>query len=70
MNTIHTLEQKLQKLPPDVQQTIEELVDKLIQQQPKEKMKMKFDWAGALADMKSEYTSVQLQHKALEWWGG
>jgi len=66
---MQTIEEKIQRLPPDVQQTIEELIDKLLQQQPKEKKKMKFDWEGALADMKNEYTSVELQHKALEWWG-
>jgi len=31
--------------------------------------KLKFDWEGALADLRDKYTSVELQHKALEWWG-
>ena len=31
--------------------------------------KLKGDWGGALADLGQQYTSVELQHKALEWWG-
>ncbi len=31
--------------------------------------KLKQDWAGGLADLASQYTSVQLQHKAQEWRG-
>jgi hypothetical protein len=30
---------------------------------------MKFAWEGALADLQGQYTSVDLQHKILEWWG-
>jgi hypothetical protein len=29
--------------------------------------KFKFDWEGGLSDLKEQYTSVELQHKALEW---
>jgi len=29
--------------------------------------KIKFDWEGGLSKLKNKYTSVQLQHKALEW---
>jgi hypothetical protein len=31
--------------------------------------KLRQDWAGGLADLAGEYTSVQLQHKASEWRG-
>mgnify|MGYP000318423669 CR=1 FL=1 len=31
--------------------------------------KLKQDWAGGLADLASQYSSVDLQHKAREWWG-
>jgi hypothetical protein len=27
----------------------------------------KFDWEGGLADLKKEFSSVELQHKASEW---
>jgi len=29
---------------------------------------LKFTWKGALRELKSRYSSVELQHKALEWW--
>jgi hypothetical protein len=31
--------------------------------------KLRQDWAGGLADLAKEFTSVELQHKAQEWWG-
>ena len=27
----------------------------------------KFDWEGGLSDLRDNYTSVELQHNALEW---
>ena len=31
--------------------------------------RLKRDWGGALAELASQYTSVELQHKANEWRG-
>ncbi len=31
------------------------------------KGKFSFSWEGGLKELKNEYTSVELQHKALEW---
>ncbi|NIM10876.1 MAG: DUF2281 domain-containing protein [Candidatus Aminicenantes bacterium] len=31
------------------------------------KKKFKFDWEGGLADVKDKITSVELQHKAMDW---
>lgn len=31
------------------------------------KKKFRFDWEGGLADVKEKMTSVQLQHKAMDW---
>ena len=31
--------------------------------------RLRADWGGALADLGRQYTSVELQHKAKEWWG-
>ena len=33
----------------------------------KSKKGFKFDWEGCLSNLKEKYTSVELQHKALEW---
>lgn len=32
--------------------------------------RLKADWGGALADLGRQYTSVELQREAGEWWGG
>jgi hypothetical protein len=31
--------------------------------------RLRADWGGALADLGQQYTSVELQHKAMEWCG-
>jgi len=31
------------------------------------KKKFKFDWEGGLADIKGRISSVELQHKAMDW---
>jgi len=31
------------------------------------KGKFSFSWEGGLKELKNEYTSVELQHKAMEW---
>jgi hypothetical protein len=36
---------------------------------PKRGIVLRQDWAGALRDVKNEYTSLDLQKKALEWRG-
>jgi hypothetical protein len=33
----------------------------------RQKGKFRFDWEGGLADMQKNYTSVELQHQAMEW---
>jgi len=30
--------------------------------------KLRLDWAGALKDMRDQYTSVELRHKILDYW--
>ncbi len=60
--------QRIQELPPDAQRVVEELVTILASRQPQPKVpKMTFSWAGGLSDLRDQYTSVQLQKKALEW---
>ncbi|CAK8724107.1 MAG: hypothetical protein CDV28_12219 [Candidatus Electronema aureum] len=31
------------------------------------KEQLDFSWEGALADLKDQYTSVELQHEAMQW---
>ena len=66
-------QEKIEHLPPEFQQEVMDFVDFLLdkcKQKPAKKSKIgkfKFDWEGGLADLKDKYTSVELQHKALEW---
>ena len=39
----------------------------IIRQDPRLKKKPKFDWIGGLEELRDQYTSVELQKKALEW---
>ncbi|MEK7263926.1 MAG: DUF2281 domain-containing protein [Bacteroidota bacterium] len=65
-----TLEYKIKQLSPRHKEEVERVIEQLLnEEKPTTKKKFKFDWEGALHDMKNQYTSVELQHKALEWWG-
>ena len=33
----------------------------------RDKNKFKFDWEGGLSKLKDKYSSVELQHKSLDW---
>jgi hypothetical protein len=39
----------------------------LAKQRSGERRKPQFDWAGALKDMRDDYTSVELQHESTRW---
>ena len=70
MNTISSIEEKIQKLPPELQHELEHFLDSLIRTLEKPKAKqLTLEWRGALKDLRDHYTSVELQHKSLEWWG-
>lgn len=64
------LEANMQKLPPhlisSVVDYVEFLVGKYAETKPRRK-KFKFDWEGELSGLAEEFSSVELQHKALEW---
>ena len=62
------LEKKISILPPELQQEVEDFVEFLIEKKMKRpKGKPKFNWAGALKELREQYTSVELQHKISEW---
>lgn len=64
-----TLEEIIFLLPPDLRQEVKDFAEYLLvtKAQPKQKH-LRMTWAGALRDLRGTYTSVELQHKALEWW--
>ncbi len=72
--TVNEIGIKLKKLPehllPEVVDYIEFLLNKYGSKETgrnKRKIQFKFDWEGGLSRLKDQYTSVELQHKAMEW---
>jgi len=67
---MQTLKELVEQLPPDLQQEVRDFVEFLLERRvTKPKGELKLDWRGALRDLRDQYTSVELQHKVLEWWG-
>lgn len=65
------LEERISGLPPEFRREVEDFVEFLLEKQLRRpRGKPKFGWAGALSDLRSKYTSVELQHKVSEWRSG
>ena len=64
------LQEMVERLPPDLQQEVRDsvqfLTERRVQKPGKE---LRQDWAGALREYRDQYTSLELQKKALEWRG-
>jgi hypothetical protein len=71
INEIGTKIQKLlAQLIPEVLDYIYFLLSKYEGKKPhqnKRGIKFKFDWEGGLSKLKDQYTSIELQHKSLDW---
>jgi len=65
-------ERIMTQLPPELQQEVRNYARYLLdtKAKPKPRRKPTFAWAGALADLKDQYTSVELQHQILRWRAG
>jgi hypothetical protein len=69
MNTVEETVKLMQELPDELQVEVADFARFLRESRAKPKRtKFRLDWAGALSDLKDKYTSVELQHKALDWW--
>jgi len=67
---IKSLQEVIKKLSPDKQNEVILFAKKLLQKENNiSGKKMDLSWAGALKEYKNKYTSLNLQKKALEWWG-
>lgn len=65
-----TLEEIIKQLPPELRREVEDFARFLLAERTgKPRRRFRFDWEGALEDLRDQYTSVELQHKALEWRG-
>ena len=68
--TVNDIGIKIEKLPDQFVPEVVNYIDFLLSKygtKTIDKTKFKFDWEGGLSKLKNKYTSVELQHKALEW---
>jgi len=64
-----SVEEKIRRLPPDLQRNLLDYIDSLTRQSERAVSgKFRFEWEGCLSHLKEKYSSVDLQHKALDWW--
>ena len=64
------LEAMIKELPPELQQEVQDFVESLLKDKGiKKQKKLRLTWAGALREYRDQYTSLELQKKALQWWG-
>jgi hypothetical protein len=55
-----TIEEMIQELPPEAQQEGREFVESVYRKYHRERRQgFKFNWEGALEDMREQYTSVE-----------
>lgn len=65
-----TLQDRINELPPHLRREVEVFVESLIAKRGRKRgQRLKLDWAGALKDYRDQYTSLELQKKAMEWRG-
>jgi hypothetical protein len=68
MTVVEKIVSQINKLPPNLLTELEDYVGKLSKQKSKTKKGvLKQNWAGALKEFKTQYTSLELQKKALDW---
>jgi hypothetical protein len=64
------IETKVRKLPENLKKEVLDYIEFLLEKHEGKKIKKKgfrHDWEGGLSDLRDEFTSVELQHKASEW---
>ncbi len=61
---VKPINEMLNELAPGQQAEVRDFVEYLLaKQRASPRHKPQFDWAGALTDMRDDYTSVDLQHE-------
>jgi hypothetical protein len=57
------------ELPEELQAEVRDFARFLAEKMARPtRKKLRLDWAGALKDLRGKYTSVELQHKILDYW--
>ena len=64
-----SLDDRIRELPPELQQEVERFIESLSDKaKSMDAIQPRLDWRGALQELATTYSSVDLQHKALDWW--
>lgn len=67
---METLEDLVQRLPPPQRNEVRDFVLFLLEKRSgKSAHPVRQGWAGGLADLKDQFTALELQKKALDWRG-
>jgi len=67
---VNSLIEMIVSLPPELQQEVREFVTALVETRVRPRQKyLQLTWAGGLREFRDRFTSLELQRKALEWWG-
>jgi hypothetical protein len=64
------IEMKIRELPENLRREVLDYIEFLLKKYKGKEIKavrFKFDWEGGLSEIGEKFTSVGLQHKALEW---
>lgn len=65
---MRSLEERIRELPPELRHEIEDFLEFLLEKSRRRpRGRPTFSWAGALRDLRDQYTSVELQHRISEW---
>jgi hypothetical protein len=65
-----TLEELIKELPVELQQEVQDFASFLFETKVRPKRsKLRMNWAGGLSEFRKQFTSLELQKKALEWRG-
>lgn len=63
-----TIEEKIRALPLALQDEVEDFVTFLLERRnPRSHRPLSCSWAGALYDLKQQYSSVEMQHAINQW---
>jgi hypothetical protein len=69
MSTLEEVIEFTRQLPQEQQEEVRDIAKSLAERQAaSHPARMKLTWRGALRELRDQYTSVELQHKSLEWW--
>ena len=67
---VNSLIEMIVSLPPELQREVQEFVTALVETRVRPRQKyLQLTWAGGLREFRDRFTSLELQRKALEWWG-